>query len=371
MHAANHMNIQSWIRTILSVLFVTILFAIAGGIGWYIRDNIHESTSPTVVPIPETPLDKYTMESLANTEITPGKIKVLEILEEEDEYTSYLISFKFDPDLDGKDLKTTTGMLNVPVSNPENINGKYPVVIMFRGYVDENIYETGIGTKNAAAYFASNGFITIAPDFLGYAESDTNASDIFESRFQTYTAALSLIETVRNIPSNPILFKASRQLTSQLINQSTINIWAHSNGGQVALTALFAKGYDYPTTLWAPVTKPFPYSVLYYTDGTKDRGKFIRKQLAEFEELYDADLYSIENHIEKLNAPLSIHQGTSDDAVPKDWTDSFVVTLNNLDKTVDYYTYPGGDHNLRPYWDDVVETDVKFFKSFANNNTDD
>ncbi len=57
-----------------------------------------------------------------------------------------------------------TGRLTIPVGE-----GKFPIILMLRGYVDQEIYETGIGTKNAANYFSANGYITVAPDFLGYA----------------------------------------------------------------------------------------------------------------------------------------------------------------------------------------------------------
>ena len=35
--------------------------------------------------------------------------------------------------------------------------------------------------------------------------------------------------------------------------------------------------------LWAPVSKPFPYNILYYTDEAEDRGKWLRGEIAKFE----------------------------------------------------------------------------------------
>ena len=72
-------------------------------------------------------------------------------------------------------------------------------------------------------------------------------------------------------------------------DEENIFFWGHSNGGQVALTILEITGKDYPTTLWAPVTKPFPYSILYYTDESEDKGKYIRRELSRFENLYNTD----------------------------------------------------------------------------------
>ena len=53
-----------------------------------------------------------------------------------------------------------------------------------RGYVDKEEYKTGVGTKNAAAVFAKNGYITIAPDFFGVAGSDDELVDTWTARFE-------------------------------------------------------------------------------------------------------------------------------------------------------------------------------------------
>src|SRR6185369_15272303 len=104
-----------------------------------------------------------------------------------------------------------------------------------------------------------------------------------------------------------------------------------------------------------PASKPFPYVVLYFTDESNDGGKFIRNELARFENIYDVDNYSYTNYIDSINAPIQIHQGTADDAVPIGWTNELVGKLKKTDKDVTYHTYPGADHNLRPSWDEVVE----------------
>ena len=216
---------------------------------------------------------------------------------------------------------------------------------MVRGYVDQEIYETGDGTRKAAARFAENGFITVAPDFLGYAQSDPEAQNIFESRFQTYTTVLSLLKSLDQIDK---------------WDGKNIFIWGHSNGGQIALIVLEITTNKYPTTLWAPVSKPFPYSILYYTDEAEDKGKLIRRELAKFEELYDVELFSLDNYLDRIQAPLQIHQGTNDNAVPGGWSDGLVGKLEKLEKDIIYYKYPA-NHNMVPAWNIVVNRDVSFF----------
>lgn len=319
-------------------------------LGFFGRDYLVRNTpqNPIITKIIERPLDKYTIAKLSQTTVSPIAITIGENIHEEALFTSYLFEMQLDPALENGSPRKVTGLMNIPKGT-----GPFPVIVMFRGYVDQEAYQTGDGTRKSAEVFARNGFITVAPDFFGYGGSDPEAEDIFEARFQTYTTALTTLISVETIKE---------------WNGRNIFIWGHSNGGQIALTALEITGKDYPTVLWAPVTKPFPYSILYYTDESEDRGKFIRKELAAFEELYDVEAYSIHNYYAKLQAPIELHQGTADDAVPVDWSTTFVKGLEKLEKNIDYYTYPGADHNLQPAWNTVVGRTVAFFKSFLNND---
>jgi dipeptidyl aminopeptidase/acylaminoacyl peptidase len=328
-------------KKFLSIFFIII---VAFAAGWWVNSFYQSgrATTSPISPVIPKPLEKYTIENLTQAEVKKGNIVLEEILEEEKDFTSYLFSFEFDPTLQGKEAKKVTGQINLP-----NGKGSFPAVLMIRGYVDQEIYETGIGTRKAASVFAQNGFITIAPDFLGYGESDKEAENIFETRFQTYTTVLSILESLDSIKE---------------WDEENIFFWGHSNGGQVALTILEITGKDYPTTLWAPVTKPFPYSILYYTDESEDKGKYIRRELSRFENLYNTDSYSLDEYFEKIKAPLQVHQGTADDAVPVDWSNGFVKKLEKLDIDVIYYQYLGADHNMVPNWNTVVSRDLFFFR---------
>jgi uncharacterized protein len=355
-------------RIFLIVLGTAILMFF---IGWFSYGYIHKATPAEVVK--ETtqtitkPLEKYSIENLQKANWQSGTFKIEKQIADEKEYTSYLFTFTFNPEVEGNKKAKTTGQINIPKSD-----GPFPLVLMFRGYVDQTLYSTGTGTRPAASYFAKNGYITIAPDFLGYGGSDTEAGNIFESRFQTYTTAVSLLKTIEQFkidnksPEVNSNLENFSQLTNLLINFSSLSIWAHSNGGQIALTTLAVTGSKYPTTLWAPASKPFPYVVLYFTDESDDGGKFIRKELGKFEDVYDVNKYSYTNYLDNINAPVQLHQGTADAAVPIAWTNELVGSLKQKEKDVTYFTYPGADHNLRPSWDEVVEKDVEFFKKHTS-----
>ena len=279
----------------------------------------------------EYPLLKYTIENLGKRE--DGSEIVLD--QPSPQASAGAVNFKvykFHFDSDGKNV---TGLAHVP-----SVCGKCPVIAQFRGYAEIEGYVSGYGTKHSAEYFAKNGFISLAPDFLGYGGSASPSANIFEARFETYTTALNLLAAIEKWEKT-----------------ESAGIWGHSNGGQIALTVLEISGKDYPTVLWAPVSAPFPYSILYYIDETGDRGKLLRRELAKFEEDYDVEQYSLFNYLDRIAAPVLLQQGTADESVPYKWNGELAKKIK-----AEYMEYAGADHNLIPHWSEVVQKDVEFFR---------
>ena len=275
------------------------------------------------------PLEKYSFPKLRERVFTPDGIWV------EGSNFYYWV-----------DSKKISGQIHIPAGSVPA--GGWPVVIMIRGYVDREVYQSGVGTARAAEVFAKNGFLTLAPDFLGYGESDMPPENIIEDRFWRPIEILQLIASLKNLSQ---------------ANPDKISIWGHSNGGQIALSVLEISGQDYPTSLWAPVSKPFPFSILYYTDEADDFGKALRKVVAGFEALYNSDEFSIHEFYDWINAPVQIHQGTGDESVPVKWSQDLVKALEGKDKDVQLFVYPGADHNLLGAWDTAVQRDILWFNT--------
>jgi len=311
------------------------------------------------------PFLAYTIDALSQRSYTAREITVEKIIKEEPEYTSFL--FTYQP-LDRK----MSGVLNVPTKKTPLQSTK--VIVLLRGYVPPEIYEPGMGTKNAAAYFASQGYMTLAPDFFGYGESDPEPSDSWQARFEKPIAVSELIKTLKTKPlliPNFTTDTSTPTFTSYPV--SSLGIWAHSNGGQIALTTLEILQTSLPTTLWAPVTAPFPYSILFFSDELTDEGKATRLWLSQFEKNYDVFDFSLTQHLNQLQGPLQLHHGTADEAALKVWSDEFVAKLKLENKEraaqttpsaaieIDYFTYPGANHNLQPVWGTVIARDLEFF----------
>ncbi len=325
----------------LGIFGALILFFSGGILGWLIgngqigeRRIIAPSLTPTPTP---KPLLAFTFEALSQRKYQGSQIEVGEDLDNESEdYTAHLFSFY-------SDGKKVTGQINFPLTQKSN---KMPVIVLLRGWANQETYRTGIGTEKAAAVFAQNGYITLAPDFLGYGGSDNPEDDVWWERFNNPVIILNLLASIKTLPQ---------------ADPERMGIWAHSNGGQIALSTLAISQKEIPTSLWAPVSKPFPYSILYFTDTFDDEGQALRAEICRLEKDYNIADFSLTNYLDQIKAPLQIHQGTADKSVPTSWNDEFVERLEKLKIANQYFKHYGADHNMVGAWNEVIEKDLEFF----------
>lgn len=314
---------------------------------WFTKNIIEE------IPIPR-PLLSYTFENLKNTKLPQNQITLGPVISENEDSFSQMFYFSVPKTPGNEIMEKASGLANIPKKE-----GKYPVIVMFRGFVPDDIYKSGVGTQPSAKELAKNGFITLAPDFLGFGRSASPSANPFESRFQTYTTALTLLSSLPTLNSG----LDSDYVGTISADLEKVGLWGHSNGGHIALSVLAISGSSYPTVLWAPVSKSFPYSILYYTDESDDQGKAMRKTLASFEDIYNTDLFSPEKYYKWIKAPIEINQGANDQEVPYWWSDDLVETLKENDVTITYFTYPGANHNLLPSgWSEAVTNTIDFYK---------
>ncbi|MDO8551856.1 MAG: prolyl oligopeptidase family serine peptidase [bacterium] len=301
-----------------------------------------ERSVPTPAPseAPQSDLSKYDFEVLRRQVFPGSPITLIRKTKVEKNFTTYTFSYK-------SQGKKITGQANLPAGS-----GKFPVVIMVRGYVDWENYFTGAGTHKAADFFAQNGFVTLATDFLCFGGSDACAPDILEARFEKPLAVLDLLASIKNLPQ---------------ADPNKVFLWAHSNGGQITLSVLEITKQPIPTVLWAPVTKGFPESVTAFMGSEDEYGENqmkVKNRIDEFLASYDPKKYSIDNYFADVQAPIQLHQGTYDPLVPVKWSDDFTDKMKSLGKQITYFKYSKNDHNLKQDWDLVVQRNIEFYRSF-------
>lgn len=363
---------------------LSLLIGLAGG--FVIRDQFFSDSSGLVVPFlssdfeKDQPLLEYSIENLRARNFQTSQIQIIEELDDFPDYTAFMFSYN----TLGRQM---SGQLNLPKGS---LDDNTPVIVMVRGFVPREAYTTGVGTKNAAAVLAQAGYITIAPDFFGYGDSDPEPNDVWQARFEKPLVVIELIETIKKtgISTTPD--------NTHKITSDKLGIWAHSNGGQISLTALEITSEPIPTTLWAPVTAPFPYSILFFSDEDTDEGKAFRLSVAQLEKNYNVLDFSLTQYLNFLTGPLQLHQGLADDAVFFTWSDKFYERIQKENTRrakliqeekpkeasdsvelsedsqeqllepieIEYFKYPNTDHNMRPSWNTAVERDLRFFDKY-------
>ncbi len=375
--------------------------------GWRPQANLLPISLESKPAEVEQPLNQLAIQYLRQQSVTPAPLQLGQELERSPDWVAHQFTFQTDG-------RVMSGRITVPESvYTQNLTSGVPVIVMLRGYVPASNYINGAGTNPAARYFASQGFVTVAPDFLGYAQSDTEYADNWEGRFRK---PLQIAELIKGIKQSGLPISPDQNLT---VTDQQLGLWAHSNGGQIALTALEILGEPIPTTLWNPVTAPFPYSILFFGDEEEDEGLAQRRWINLFDRDYQASDFSFTQHLDLLaSLPIQIHQGLQDEAIHFAWNDEFVEKLEvenqrrqeavvklsqtptpslpatisgdlstdpstqptavDFDETnlspisnlsldpidVTYFRYPGTDHNMRPSWETVVNRDWEFFRKY-------
>ncbi|MBI4059245.1 hypothetical protein HY404_03340 [Candidatus Microgenomates bacterium] len=329
------------------ILLVVGTLLITIGAAWLLKT--HNTPADIISPLlpKPTPLIQYTMENLRSRTYSGSQIVLEKVIKKEPTFTSYLFSFT-------SEGKKVTGQANLPAGADKPAQaglpagkGPFPVILMNRGYVDKEVYFTGVGTRKAAGEFAKAGFITLAPDFLGFGGSDPSSSDILETRFEKPITVINLFQSIETLSQ---------------ADKENVFMWGHSNGGQVSLLTLEILQKPIPTVLWAPVTRSFPESVLDYVGELDDQGRMVVASISAFVETYDKDKFSVTPYLADITAPFQINQGTADVLVKEEWTAEFVKQMKNLGKDITYYVYPKNDHNLSRDWDLVVARNIQFYK---------
>lgn len=244
--------------------------------------------TPTQTPTPHPDLIGVTIEGLRAREYPGGQIRITHTITVTDAYTRTYITFPSD------DL-TISGLMHVPFGE-----GPFPVIILNHGYIPPSQYVTGSDTYRAADILARNGYLTISPDFRGYARSDTGLN-LFRTGY--LVDALNAAASVKSLP---------------YADASRIGMWGHSMGGGVTTRAMVVSDAIKAFVLYAPVSADV--RVRRFTGGLSGTGQ-------GDDALADSYFYwtrkpeilralSPINYFQYVNAPVQIHIGDIDTTTP-------------------------------------------------------
>jgi len=327
---------------IWGLLFLFVSGGLAGG--YYYCQRVKFSPKGAVKEEIDLPLKRYDFNELLRRGGVAGEFEVLGEIEaikerrsrlgEEDlKFSTREIRFK-------SEGKWVSGMMNY---YPER-SSLSKVIIMVRGYAEKEGYYVGSGSYRMADELAKSGLVTISVDFLGFGNSEAESTDVLEARFEKVVTVMDLIATVKSLP---------------WVDKSSLGIWAHSNGGQIVLSVAEILGEGIPMVLWAPMTQPFPKSVL----ETIEPDSPVKQILEDFEKRYDSRRYAFENYYEWLRSPVLIFQGDKDEWCSVDWQEKVVEGIEKAGGEAELRVITGDDHNFSKNWQRVAAESVYFLEN--------
>lgn len=311
-------------------LVVAILVTFVGAALWRARQT--QNSNPNPSSFSETTIEDNnnpvsSIEQLRQREYRGGEIKIEETLSREGNYTNYIISYP------SYDLKIY-GMMNVPDGN-----GPFPVVILNHGYFNQASFSSGDGTHSMADILAAKGYITLASDYRGFGKSE---NDGLGSRGHRPEYAIDVLNLIASVPS---LDKA---------DPSKIGIWGHSMGGEVALRVAEATDKVKAIVLWAPTSA-----------RSSDNARFYGGRRSTPSTNPGQDGASPIDYLRYISAPISLHQGLADTEVNPEWSKELNETLKDEGKEVEYFEYPGQDHNFKNLgWDVISKRTIELFDRY-------
>lgn len=334
------------IYTGLAIALITI-----GAVAFVTTKAANKKLATTSNTQPLNPLSIAAMQA----KTYPGSNLVIEqTLASKPNYKQYIASYLSDG------LKIY-GLLTVPIG--QRPTAGWPAIIFNHGYIQPNLYQT---TARYVAYvdaFAKNGYVVFKPDFRGNGQSQGTPDGAYYSPAYA-TDSLNALASIKKYSG---------------VNPGKIGMWGHSMGGNVTLRSLVVNPTDIKAAvIWGGVVGS-------YNDLMNNWQRKVRYQPPPYElslrnnfrkNLIDANGTPTDNptfwnsldptyHLNNITAPIQLHTGGNDEEVPVAFSQSLNDKLLQAGKSVEYFNYPGGDHNISsPNFDLAMQRSVAFFNQY-------
>jgi len=271
-------------------------------------------------------------------------------------YERYIVSYK------SEGLKIYA-LMTVPMG-PRPSTG-WPVIIFNHGYIPPAEYRT---TERYVAYvdgFARNGYIVFRSDYRGHDQSEGRATGGYGSPDYTVDVLNGMASVKRYKDADP----------------NRIGMWGHSMGGQITLRAMVVSKDIKAGVIWAGVVAPYPDV---FNRGTRTPSTTVTPTITttplpdrgwrnEFVRLYGSaeqnpqfwNAISPNSFLRDLSGPIQLHHGTADTSVPITASELLNKQIKEAGGIVEYYTYPGDDHNISLNFGIAMQRSVQFFDKYV------
>jgi dipeptidyl aminopeptidase/acylaminoacyl peptidase len=240
------------------------------------------------------------------------------------------------------------------------------VIIFNHGYIPPQQYQTTERYVDYVDAFAKNGYIVFKPDYRGNGNSEGKPEGAYYSPAYTIDALNALSSIKKFKDADP----------------GRIGMWGHSMGGNITLRAMVVSKDIKAGVIWSGVVGTYDQLLNNWIRKTpqtpSDREiaghiNSIRQNLIsqngtpqqnpQFWNSIDPRYY-----LADISGPLQLDQGLADEEVPLLFPESLKGDLEKIGKTVEYYTYPGADHNISgSSFTQAMIHSVEFFDKYLKN----
>ncbi len=285
----------------------------------------------------------------------PGSdIKIEQTLPDGLNYHQYLTSYVSDG------LKIYA-LLTVPFGQKPT-NG-WPVIVFNHGYITPSTYQTFPTVGQYATYyppFAKAGYIVFKPDYRGNGNSQGSPEGAYYSPAYTVDD-LNAIVSIKKYPD---------------ADPNKIGVWGHSMGGNITLRDLVVDPKDIKVAvIWGGVVGSYEdlqnwHDPSYHPSAYELALRYRFRQ--DLQDKYGSPSAnspfwsSIDptNYLSDITAPVQLHVGDSDEEVPTFFSLNLYNKLKTLNKTVEFYEYPGANHNISQGFDLAMQRSLQFFDKY-------
>ncbi len=298
------------------------------------------TAAPTLTPTPTvTPtatLNPLSIAGLAARAYGEGVLQVDKVLQVSPAFTRTLISYPSD----GLHI---AGFMDTPVGP-----GPFPVVIVLHGFIEPENYVLTPYTTSYADALARAGYLVIHPNLRNFPPSD-EGPDVFRTGLAI--DVMNLIALVKQ--------QAGQPGPLALAQPAAIGLWGHSMGGGVALRVLTISPDVRAAVLASAVSGDdkanfdYLYRATHGAKGGEER--FTPDEVV-------AQVAPI-NHLDRVQAPVSIHHGRQDPGIPVVTSEDLCQRLRVLEKPVECFFYPNEAHIFGPTGTELLmKRSIEFFE---------
>jgi dipeptidyl aminopeptidase/acylaminoacyl peptidase len=283
--------------------------------------------------------DRLSLPRLMREQVRAGRIRRTQRLGGTDRWTGWAVTYTVAG-------ATVSGELLVPTGR-----GPFPALVLNHGYIEPSVYELGQGMSREQEWFAANGFVVLHTDYRGHAGSDPVGELERESRLAYTRDAIGAVRALEQ---------------ERYVDEDRLGMVGRSMGGGVTYNALVAQpDLVDAAVVFAPVSSDFVDNLERWTLPERpDQARLLAERLGGTPQQRPRPYrqLSARTYFDRIEAPVLIHHGTSDDICPIEWSRETHRLLRAAGVASRLTVHDGEEHAFGPQFPRAMQATVAFLR---------